>query len=90
MPFFGFNSHSKKSDERDQQQHIAPAHPHELYAQIDSLQSEMSHLYMQIAFMKTNNGDSLTRPGKREEMTHQSLATQDTPRNTVPTRSTPW
>ena len=90
MPFFGFNSHSKKSDERDQQQHIAPAHPHELYAQIDSLQSEMSHLYMQIAFMKTNNGDSLGRPGKREEMTQQALANRDTTRDTVPTLSTTW
>jgi hypothetical protein len=90
MPFFGFNSHSKKSADRDQQQHIAPAHPHELYAQIDSLQSEMSHLYMQIAFMKTDNGDSLRRPEKKEQVSPQPLVTRETKQDTAKPPSAPW
>jgi hypothetical protein len=90
MPFFGFGSQSKRPSDWDQKNGTVPttnvtAHSDELYAQIDILQAEMSQLYMQMAFMKTDNDDSIDRHGKQEDMSCQSFST----REATPPPSTP-
>jgi len=92
MPFLGLKSRPKKAATTTvvvEGKKDVPAHPDELYAQIDSLQAEMSRLYMEVASMKAENGG---RSGvDRHDDKYESPPHSQTslPRDMTSRRSTP-